>query len=162
LGGATFSITPNPTGAATAFSVQDGDSNDLNSTAGLICVKAVAGSYSITETAAPNANWLKASPDTQTGIVASSTECATRTTTAGSENAKFVNTPLSKIEVKFTSSAGAGVTVASIVCEQGTTTKTTVAADTENLTDDPALDDTDETFSGLAPNTYTCTIVVDP
>jgi hypothetical protein len=32
----------------------------------------------------------------------------------------------------------------------------------ENGNADPAFDDTDETFTNLAPGTYTCTVVVDP
>ena len=79
----------------------------------------------------------------------------------------FVNTPLSEIEVKFKSladnnTAGTGVTRASIVCVKGTTTTTTVAPVSENSTADPAKDDFDETFTNLVPDTYTCTVVVDP
>jgi hypothetical protein len=50
------------------------------------------------------------------------------------------------------------VTKASIVCANGGT----VAAVSENGNADPALDDTDETFTSLTPGTYTCTVVVDP
>jgi hypothetical protein len=32
----------------------------------------------------------------------------------------------------------------------------------ENGDPDPALDDTDETFTDLPPDTYRCTVVVDP
>jgi hypothetical protein len=32
----------------------------------------------------------------------------------------------------------------------------------ENGAADPAFDDTDETFTDLAPGTYDCTVVVDP
>jgi hypothetical protein len=163
LGGATFTITPNPiTGSATGLDVLDGDSNDLNTTAGLVCVKVSAdGPFKIVEKTAPT-NYLKDSTEFL-NVAASNSDCATRSTAAGSENAKFVNIPLSTIQVKFTSLAGSGVTKASIVCAQGATT---VPAVPENGLADPVLDDTDETFgngtSTLVPGTYTCTVVIDP
>ena len=58
-----------------------------------------------------------------------------------------VNTPLSQIEVKFTSLGGAGVTPATINdCQGGSTSKSF----------------SNETFSGLLLNTYRCTIAIDP
>ena len=79
----------------------------------------------------------------------------------------FKDTPLSQIEVKFTSLAGAGVTASQIVCKKGTTV---VPANTENGGDDnettPVFDDTDEVFgngtSTLDPGVYTCTVDIDP
>ncbi len=78
-----------------------------------------------------------------------------------------MNTPLSSIEVKFTSLAGAGKTTAQIVCKQGTDV---IAANTENGGGDnettPNRDDTDEVFgngtSTLTPGVYTCTVDIDP
>jgi hypothetical protein len=68
-------------------------------------------------------------------------------------DATFVNTPLSKITVTFESLAGAGVPVASIECPPE-------AADP---TPDPSvLDDTSEAFTDLVPDTYHCTVVIDP
>jgi hypothetical protein len=170
LGGATFTITPNPITGSGSLDVADrtgttGDANDLNASAGLVCVKVSAdGPFSIVEKTAPT-NYLKDS-STKTGIAASNSDCATRSTAANSEDAKFINTPLSQIEVKFTSLAGSGVTKASIVCNVGTTAGAVVAANTENNTADPALDDSDEVFgngtSGLVPGTYVCSVVIDP
>ena len=58
-----------------------------------------------------------------------------------------INIPLSTIEVKFTSLGGASVTAATINdCQGGSTSKSF----------------SDETFSGLVPNTYQCTITIDP
>lgn len=166
LGGATFTITPNPVTGTGSLDVTDNGTGDENSTAGLVCLKVSAdGPFSISEKTAP-ANYLK-DPSTKTNLTASNSDCATRSTTAGNENAKFVNTPLSSIEVKFTSLAGAGKTTAQIVCKQGTTV---VAANTENNDPDnettPKRDDTDEVFgngtSTLLPGVYTCTVDIDP
>lgn len=77
----------------------------------------------------------------------------------GGETVSFHNTPLSEIQVIFSSLAGPGATNASIECESSTAT---VDAVSENGAADPALDDTDETFTNLLPDTYVCTIVVDP
>lgn len=93
---------------------------------------------------------------------------STNTTCAGSPVVKlFENTPLSRIQVKFTSLGGPGVTASQIVCKQGTNV---VAAQSENGDPDnettPVYDDTDETFgngtSTLVPGVYTCIIDVDP
>jgi hypothetical protein len=166
LGGATFTITPNPATGTGSLDVTDNGTGDLNSTAGLVCLKVSAdGPFSISEKTAPS-NYLKDST-TKTNVAASNSDCSTRSTTAGSEDAKFVNTPLSSIEVKFTSLAGAGKTTAQIVCKQGTNV---VAANTENGGNDnettPNRDDTDETFgngtSTLVPGVYTCTVDIDP
>jgi hypothetical protein len=173
LGGATFTITPNPTTGTGSLDVTDnGTGDELSSSAGLICVKAsVDGPFTIVEKTAPT-NYIK--DNTQfTGKTASNTDCATRSTAAGSEDAKFVNTPLSTIEVKFDSlvdGALGDATTASIVCAKGATT---VPANTENGSADPARDDTDEVFghgsnppqgasAGLEPGVYTCTVDIDP
>jgi hypothetical protein len=172
LGGATFTITPNPITGSGSLDVTDrtgatGDANDLNSTAGLVCLKVSAGGpFSIVEKTAP-ANYLKDSTSSYPSVAASNSDCATRSTAAGSENAKFVNTPLSSIEVKFTSLAGAGKTTAQIVCKQGSSV---IAANTEDGDPDnettPKRDDADETFgngtSTLVPGVYNCTVDIDP
>jgi hypothetical protein len=166
LGGATFTITPNPVTGTGSLDVTDNGTGDDNSTAGLVCLKASAdGPFSISEKTAP-ANYLK-DTSTKTNVAAANSDCSTRATTAGSEDAKFVNTPLSSIEVKFTSLAGAGKTTAQIVCKQGTDV---VAANTENGGGDnettPNRDDTDEVFgngtSTLTPGVYICTVDIDP
>jgi hypothetical protein len=167
LGGATFTITPNPTTGTGTLDVTDNGTGDENTTAGLICLKVSAGGpFSIVEKTAP-ANYLKDSSTAYSAVAPSNTDCATRSTTAGSEDAKFVNTPLSSIEVKFTSLAGSGKTTSQIVCKKGTDV---VSANTENGSADnettPIRDDADEVFgngtSTLVPGVYTCTVDIDP
>lgn len=75
------------------------------------------------------------------------------------ESVAFVNAPLSEIRVIFQSLAGTGITVSSIVCSDGGGAIDPVS---ENFDPDPALDDTDETYTNLMEGTYTCTIVIDP
>lgn len=164
LGGATFTITPvSPAGAA--FDVTDNAGADQYSTAGMICLDTItAGStFSIVEKTAP-ANYA---PDPATkSATAAEGSCASRSTAAGSESSvtpdtgtPFVNTPLSQVQVIFTSLAGAGVTRSAIVCSNGGGTVTPVS---ENGGADPAFDDTNETFTNLRPGLLTCTIDIDP
>ena len=112
------------------------------------------GDYTVTETAAPSGYQAD---DTSAHTV---TVSAIGTCGSGNEaTISFSDTPLSEIQVKFTSLAGPGVTKASIVCEKAGSAVSPVS---ENGSADPAFDDTDETFTDLAPGTYTCTVVVDP
>ncbi len=151
--GATFTITPSPLTGTGSLDVTDGGAGDANATGGLICIDDVVNlgagnSYSIVEKNANNVNYTK---DTSTKTVANSalnkTLCSARTTTAGNEDAGFTNTPLSQLEVIFTSSAGAGVTAATINDCNGGATQTAFS---------------DSTFGSLPPGTYQCTIVIDP
>jgi hypothetical protein len=162
--GATFQICKNA-GPYTAASPCDAAAspttvNTAGATFGTVCVDGLTSgtgtTYYVHETGSGNTNISPDATDQQATLTGN-------TTCAGSPVTKtFTNTPLSQVEVKFVSSVGTGVTKASIVCTKGTSSPTTVAADTENGTADPALDDSDETFSGLAPDTYNCTVVVDP
>jgi uncharacterized surface anchored protein len=111
------------------------------------------GTYTVLETQAPNGYRID-NPGPVSVSVDHTASCADSPNTA----AVFTDTPLSQIQVRFTSLAGAGVTNASIVCVNGGT----IAAVSENGNADPALDDTEETFTNLVPGTYTCTVVVDP
>jgi hypothetical protein len=148
LAGATFSITgPN----SYSNSVMSG--ND-----GTVCVDDLPfGNYSVTETAAPTG--YKIDDATSHTVTVDNNATCSDSTYVG-ESTSFSDTPLSKIEVIFTSLAGTGVTKASIVCADST--PSTIDAVSENGDPDPAYDDTDEVFTDLAPGTYTCTIVVDP
>lgn len=69
------------------------------------------------------------------------------------ETVSFSNTPLSSITVSFSSQVTGG-TAATIAC-------TGLATNPPDSTPN-AFDDTSETFTDLAPGTYTCTVVVDP
>lgn len=148
LAGATFSITGPNSYSNSVVSTSDGT----------VCVDGLAfGTYTVTETAAPSGYAI----DDATGhdlVVEDNVTCSD--VPFGGETISFSDTPLSEIEVQFRSLAGAGVTNASIVCEDST--PATVDAVSENGLADPAFDDTDETFTNLAPGTYTCTVVVDP
>lgn len=148
MAGATFSVTgPN------SYSTSQTTGSD-----GTVCVTALpTGTYVVTETGAPNANYGIDDPNPHNVVVTSSSSCDS--TSASYVSISFTDSPLSKIQVQFTSLAGAGVTNSSIVCKQGTTT---VGAVSENLLADPAFDDTNETFTNLVPGTYTCTVVIDP
>jgi hypothetical protein len=162
LGGAAFTITPSPLTGTGSLLVTDGSAPDANATPGLICIDNViniAGSYSIVETTAP-ANYAK---DTSTKTVAASAlplaTCASRSASPTPDVTPFVNVPLSKIQVIFTSSAGTGVTQAVITCkDENGNTLTFDAGSTDNV---------NESYSGLVPNTdatknYDCTINIDP
>ena len=77
----------------------------------------------------------------------------------------FHNTPLSSIQVKFTSLAGNNVTKSAIVCKKGSDTLTASPAEQGNpdtATPPDNFDDSDETFTDLEPGLYTCTVDIDP
>jgi Prealbumin-like fold domain len=150
MAGATFSVTKNDGTAITGSPFKTGSD-------GTVCVTAVpTGTYTVTEIAAP-ANY-GIDPTPQDVVVASSSSCDSTSTSYAPIN--FTDTPLSKIQVLFTSLAGEGITKASIVCT--TNSGATVDAVSENGIADPAFDDTNESFTNLVPGTYTCTVVVDP
>ena len=69
------------------------------------------------------------------------------------ETVSFANTPLSSISVSF-SSAVEGGTKAKISCAGLTATPADATPD--------AWDDSSESFLGLIPGTYSCTVVIDP
>jgi hypothetical protein len=149
LDGATFSIVKGTPINGSPFTTANG---------GTICVDNLPfGDYSVTETGAPTGYKIN---DTSTHTVTVDNNAKCSDATYVGESISFDDTPLSKIQVIFTSLAGAGVTNASIVCQDST--PTVVPAVSENGDPDPAYDDTDETFTNLVPGTYTCTVVVDP
>ncbi len=178
LGGATFTITPNPftRTAGSSLTIKDNAltpaTDQFGTTDGVVCLDSVlVGSYTIQEVAPFPANYA---PDTSSPTVAASVgSCASRT--SGATPAKtpttvvpdvtFTNTPLSAIEVQCDSVAGPGVTRCSIVCTgQTADSDTTNPGDNlgENGAADPAFDDTHEIFTSLVPGTYNCQVVIDP
>lgn len=110
------------------------------------------GDYTVTETSAP-AGYSIDNPNPVGVTVDHAATCSSGTPNAPAS--AFTDTPLTTIRVIVTSQAGAGVTNSSIVCDSG-------PADSENGSDDPAFDDTDESYSDLSPGTYNCQVVVDP
>lgn len=168
LGGAKFTITPNPFTGSGSLSIQDDDVSDQFATDGLICLdNVIPGSYSVKE----DESFTNYTEDPATKSTSSSVgTCAARGTSATAD-VTFLNTPLSAITVSFTCLAfsptnpGQCTTRASIVCTgQTADTSTTPPGDNlgENNTPDPAFDDTSEVFTGLVPGTYNCTVVIDP
>jgi Prealbumin-like fold domain len=153
LNGAVFTVTGGnlPAGGTEVTTTNNGTACVSNLQPGQ--------TYTVTEKSAPNG--YKKSDATVTKTVANGATCASAD---ASNTASFVNIPLSSIQVKFTSLAGAGKTVSSIDCAEGANALTPTPNDgTPN-----ALDDTDETYTNLLPGTtanpktYTCTIKVDP
>jgi hypothetical protein len=112
------------------------------------------GTYNVRETAP--SNYQGASNHDVTVTVSSTpSSCSTGTPTVDNVS----NTPLSKIEVKFTSSAGSGVTAATITCKD--------ASNSTITPDSGSTSGIDQSYSGLLPNpdtshNYTCTINIDP
>ena len=149
LQGAKFSITSG--GSPISGSPFTTDVN------GQVCVDGLSfGDYVVTETAAPDGYQIDDASD-HTVTVDNNAKCSDDPYVG--ETSSFSDTPLSKIQVVFTSLAGPGVTNASIVCQSDSAT---IDAAAENGAADPAFDDTDESFTGLVPGAYTCTVVVDP
>jgi len=146
LAGATFTVKDSNGDPITGSPFTTGDD-------GTFCVDTLPfDDYSVQETGAPDGYKID---DTaaHTVTVDNAASCADDPYVGGGTS--FTDTPLTTIEVIVTSQAGAGVTNSSIVCDSG-------PADSENGDDDPAFDDTDETFSDLPPGTYNCQVVVDP
>jgi hypothetical protein len=145
LPGATFSITgPN------------GYSNTVTSGSnGTVCVdNLVTGSYTVTETAAPSGYSIDTSP--QTVSVGNGT-CA-----SGAASVSFSDTPLTDITATATSEVAAPEgTNSTITCVSGTASSTTNVGNSPQpptgTSPSPSVSAT-----GLAPGTYTCTIVIDP
>jgi len=81
LGGATFSVSPNPLTGSGSLTITDGDANDADSTAGVISVaKSLQGTYTVIETVAPAGYALDPTPRT---VTVSSASLAAHIGTAG-------------------------------------------------------------------------------
>lgn len=146
LSGVSFGIYQNNAQVGSSAST---DSN------GVVCFPNLPlGTYNVRETAP--SNYQGASNHDVTVTVSSTPgSCSTGTPTVDPVS----NTPLSKIEVKFFSSAGSGVTAATISCKDGS--NSTITPDSGSTTG------SDQSYSGLPPNpdtshNYTCTINIDP
>jgi hypothetical protein len=151
--------TGNPPLAGAVYSIKQGDTvvrSDLTTTlpSGDVCADNLPfGTYTVVETSPP-ANYGGAA--NQNVTVDNSATCSDPYV---GETVTFSNNPLSRIDVTFTSLAGAGVTAASIECKKGGTRVDPIS---ENGTPDPAFDDTSEAITNLEPGTYDCRVVVDP
>jgi hypothetical protein len=140
LEGATFSITRPNSYSKSVQTLSDGTA----------CVDGLPyGTYSVQETAPPTGYGID--DDTAHDVVVGA-----NSTCGDGHEATFsaTDTPLTDIKVTATSQASGG-TKSTIHCEDAT--GTTVGTDVSTPTD-PA----DETVTDLLPDTYTCTVVVDP
>jgi hypothetical protein len=178
LQGAHFAVCTNSnvTGKADCTAAVSGSDDVTTNSSGIACVGGLALSttYYVIETQAPSYYKIDTTAAQPKTTGSSSATCSDSPYTGPAIS--FTDTPLSTVEVKFTSLAGTGVTTSQIICKKGTpatysTTATVVAAQAEgNGTADneanPVRDDTDETFgnstSTLVPGVYTCTVDIDP
>jgi hypothetical protein len=154
--GAVFHVANTTTGYSA--NVTDNGAGDDDSTIGKVCISGLdPGTYTVTETTPPT-GYGSGTAVNGTGTVVTGTDCGGVNPPTTANSAVFTDPPLGQIGVRFTD-LGSGETHASIVCTKGTTT---VGAVSENGLVDPAFDDTNETFTNLAPGTYSCQVVIDP
>jgi hypothetical protein len=163
LSGATFQICTNagPYTAQNPCSVAGSatTSSAADATFGTACVGSLTSgagtTYYVHETGSGNLNIAADATDQSVTLTGNST-CPS----PGASNTKtFTDKPLSKIQVKFFSSAGTGVTQATITCKKPD--GTTIQPDAGGTTG------IDQSYSGLPfnPNTtenYSCVINIDP
>ena len=143
LAGATFSITgPN----SFSSSVTTGSN-------GTVCVDSLPfGTYTVTETAAPNGYAIDTTAG-QSVPVNANAKCSD--SPFGGSTVSFTDTPLSDFQVNFRD-GGSGATSATISCDNATGTSSTAAATGW----DTSLTVTGVKVSGLT--TVHCTITIDP
>lgn len=145
LSGAVFSVTgPN------SYSSSQTTGSD-----GSVCVDGLAfGTYHVTETAAPSGYAID---DATTHDVVVDTNAKCSDSTYVGETFSATDTPKTDITVEAKSQV-AGGTKSQITCVDSATPTP------NNIGDSPSqnIEDAKVTANGVAPGTYTCTIVVDP
>jgi len=122
---------------------------------GTVCVDKLPWSgsgttYTVTETVAPKGYALDT---TSTAVIV--TQNATCGSSANAATISFTDTPLTDLSVTASAEVP-GATNSTVTCVQNTTTGTTGIG--TNGPSDPAS----VSATGLAPGTYTCTVVIDP
>jgi hypothetical protein len=160
LEGATFELK-DPDGNV----INDPDGNAVWTTDsdGTFCASGlvIADGYTVQEKSAPTGYQID-NEDPVTVDITGAGDCD-----SGAATASFSDTPLSDIQVLFTSQAqdgdGKDITAADISCQDTSDLQNPVdvAPDPADSTEG-AFDDTDETIKDLVPGTYTCTVRVDP
>jgi hypothetical protein len=150
--GAVFSITG--AGITGTLSVTDDTTAappDEDADVGEVCVSGLqpGATYTVNETSPPD-GYGDAS-QTDVTVVAVAGDCST----AGLNSATFSNPPLGDIQVNFRD-GGSGETSATIECVQDSTVLT------PDSTTPPTGWDTSQTHEDLEPDTYVCTVVIDP
>jgi uncharacterized repeat protein (TIGR01451 family) len=138
----------------TGLSVTDNSTGDEDPAIGAVCVSGLApGNYTVNETTAPTG--YGGAPGTeadQVVVAANGTNCTTSLPGSGA-TATFTNAPLYDLQVNFRDGGSGETSVTSMSCTGGGTSNT-----------DPVTGwDSSNTYTGQsAPQTVTCTIIVDP
>ncbi len=147
--GAVFAVDGPDAGTTADFSVTDNGTLDEDNTIGEVCVSGLAlGAYTINETTPPPGYGDSAATDI--GVtVADNTDCDTAPP-ATTATATFTNPPLADLLVRVDGQES-GEIRSSIDCSVGSDIGIPTPVD-------PAVLDVDD----LAPQTITCTIVIDP
>jgi hypothetical protein len=140
-------------------SVTDNGTGDEDTAVGSVCVSGlVPDDYTVNETTPPDGyGGAPASEADQVVTVDNGTDCGTNLPGAGA-TATFTNPPLADIQVNFRD-GGSGETTT------GSTIDCVDSGDNDLGSNDATATtgwDKSETHEGLPPDTYTCTIVVDP
>jgi hypothetical protein len=149
LSGAMFSIK-DPNGNALSGSPFTTDSN------GVVCVDGLAtGDYKVKETAAPPGYAIDDSTEHTVTVTATNAKCTD--TTFGGQSLLFKDTPLTDLTVHVASQATGG-TQSSISCVDSLGNPIGDSPQPASGKGDPET----VTANDLKPDTYTCTVVVDP
>jgi hypothetical protein len=160
LSEATFQICTNPGPYSTTPCTVAGTAttSSADSTFGTACVGGLPSgtgtTYYVHETGSGSTDFGADATDQSVTLTGNST-CPS----PGAGNTKtFTDKPLSKIQVKFFSSAGTGITVATIACKK---------PDGTTISPDSAANGTDQSYSNLPYNGsisehYTCEVNIDP
>jgi Prealbumin-like fold domain len=152
LSGATFDLCTNSDASSTtSCTAPSGVTNPLTTgTDGTVCVSGLTpGNYYVFEAGAPTGYAID---DTSTRTVnVTNGDC---TTPGTGDSLTFTDSPLTDITASATSEA-AGGTNSTITCQDSSNTD--VGDSPQGPSESPSVSAT-----GLAPGTYTCTIVVDP
>jgi hypothetical protein len=140
-------------------SVTDNGTGDEDAAVGSVCVSGLApGAFTVNETSPPDGyGGAPASEADQVVTVVNGTDCGSSLPGAGA-TATFTNPPLADIQVNFRD-GGSGETTT------GSTIDCVDSASNDLGSNDATATagwDKSETHEGLPPDTYTCTIVVDP
>jgi hypothetical protein len=152
--GAVFSYD---NGTDPAGSVTDDGTGDDDATTGSVCVSGLApGDYTVNETSPPSGYGAAGAGEAdQVVTVVNGTNCTDNLPGTGA-TATFTNPPLADIQVNFRD-GGSGETSATIDCVDSS------AGDIGSNDGTPTTGwDLSETDNNLVPDTYTCTVVIDP
>jgi Prealbumin-like fold domain len=168
LGGGTFKVTSDSAGTT---QVTGSPVTTKNST-GTVCIDGLSWSgtgtsYYVTETGAPSGYSIDSSTAVQVVVSKSATcnaaDTAIATGSSGvvsgtTSTPSFSDTPLTTLEVIATGEAPAGTTKSTISCTHQVSGSPSTVGTSITTPTDPA----DWKTQHLAPDTYTCTVVIDP